>query len=455
MPFSLAIRSWVVVGAVGVGACSSQDDAAGTRSGTPRAAIELAPDSTSADFTWKPGTVVVGADTIAASLENPYATDGVYRFEPAAAELADLSAGTIVVLTGVDLVRVTAVEVTDDAIVLTTEPASIPDAVSDAEVAWDVGVDVSAPIQRNDGSGMLKPLAAPQIVCASPDAPGCKSTFSGSLGNLKAEQEMETAPDGSLTMKLTMEYPQEESSVLKVALDATVRSFRNEGAVVIHGGSLESAYVTLRDIDIEVNLDAGAVAIGGGDNTFKFPIKLTFPFELGPIPAYLTVSAELELDPELSNQSSFRARTKFHVNGSTGFTVDGSTITATGSLDNVGGAEPAASNVSYISTLNAGFGVLFTFPRVGMGIGLVDNASLEGYVAPKVEVVMNQALKTDGLGIISSSCATIQGNFGVFAGGTFRFGKIELEQEKQLFGKTRQIYKDGRAHGQADPSACN
>jgi len=454
MAFSGAIRGLAIVAAISVSACSSQGDAGSTPPGTPRVPIELAPDTMSADLTWKPETVVVGAETIAANLQNRYAEDGVYRFDPAAQEIAELSAGTVVVLTGVDVVRVTAVEVTDDAIIVTTEPASIPDAVSDAEIAWDVGVDLSKPILQNDGSGTLRPLAAAQVLCAAPGQDGCKTSFSGSLGNLKTSEKLETAADGSLKMKLSMEYPQSGSSVLKVGVDATVRSFRHEGSFVIHGGSLESAYVTLRDIEIDVDLDAGAVAIGGGDNLFKLPLKLTFPFELGPIPAYISVSGEISLNPALSDQSSFRAHTKFHVNGSTGFTLDASTITATGSLDSVGGTPPAASNVSYISTVNAGFGVLYSFPRVGMGIGLVDKVNVEGYVTPKFEVVMNQALKTDGLGIISSSCATIKGNYGVFAGGSFRFGKIKLGQEQQLFGATNDIYKDGRAHGEADPTAC-
>jgi hypothetical protein len=415
----------------------------------------LAPDTTSADFTWKPETVIVGADTIAANLQNRYADDGVYRFDPAATEIAALSPGIVVVLTGVDLVRVTDVAVTADAITLTTEPASIPDAVSDAEVTWDVGVDVSQPIQQNDGSGMLRPLAAPEVVCAPPDVQdACKSTFTGSLGNLKTTQKLETTPDGSLKMKLSMEYPQDGNTVMKVALNATVRSFRQEGSFIIHGGSLESAYVSLRDIDIDVDLDAGAVAIGASDDLFKLPLKLTFPFELGPLPAYITVQGELGLNPSLSDQSSFRARTTFHVSGSTGFTVNGSSITATGSLDNVGGTPPAVSNVSYISTVNAGFELLGTFPRVGLGIGLVDKVNVEGYVAPKFEVVMNQALTTDGLGIITSSCATVKANYGVFAGGSFRFGNIKLKQETQLFGVANDTYKDGRAHGQADPTAC-
>jgi hypothetical protein len=447
-------RGAVFCAVLAVWGCSGTDE--GKLDGVPRTPVVLAPDTTSVDITWKPETVVVDADTIAASLMNRYAEDGVYRFDSAATELAALSPGQIVVLTGVDLVRVTAVETTADAIVVSTEPASLTDAVSDAEISWGVGVDVSEPIQLNDGSGMLRPLAAPEVLCTQPlMSESCQSSFTGTLGNLKTSQKMHTEADGTLKMSLSMEYPQAGNSVLKVALNADVRSFLHEGSFVIHGGSLESAYVMLRDIDVAVDVDAGAVAIGGGDNFFKLPLKLTFPFELGPIPAYVTVSGAITLTPALSEQSSFRTHAKFHVTGSSGFTMDKTTISSSGSLENVGGVEPTASDVSYISTVNAGFGVLYEFPRVGLGIGLVDKASVEGYVTPKFEVVMNQALKIDGLGIISSSCAKVDGNVGVFAGGVFRLGGIKLSKEEQLYGAVHEIYRDGRAHGQADPTACN
>jgi hypothetical protein len=272
---------------------------------------------------------------------------------------------------------------------------------------------------------------------------------------LKTSQQLETEPEGTLKMTLAMEYPLQGNSVLKVSLVSHVRSFRHEGSVIIHGGNLESAYVSLRDIELDVDIDAGAVAIGGGENFFKLPVKLTFPFELGPVPAYLTVSGAISITPELSQESSLRARAKFHVSGSAGFTIEGTTLTSSGALANVDGLEPTASDVSYISTVTAGLGTVYEFPRLGLGIGIAEKASIEGYVTPKVEVVMNQILKTDGLGIITSSCTKVNGNFGVFAGGTFRLGGVELGKEVQLFGSTHEIYKDGRAHGEADPAACD
>src|SRR4051812_35654273 len=172
-------RGVLFFAALAVWGCSAKDD---TKDDTkpdavPLAPIELAPDTTSADITWKPETVVVGADTIAASLRNRNATDGVYRFDPSAQEVAALSAGQVLVLTGVDVVRVTAVEVDDDAIVVTTEPASVTDAVSDAEISWDVGVDLSKPIQVDDGSGMLRPLVDPNVRCKEPLTPETCTSF--------------------------------------------------------------------------------------------------------------------------------------------------------------------------------------------------------------------------------------------------------------------------------------
>jgi hypothetical protein len=73
--------------------------------------------------------------------------------------------------------------------------------------------------------------------------------------------------------------------------------------------------------------------------------------------------------------------------------------------------------------VNAGFGVLYEFPRVGLGIGLAENASIEG-------------------------------NFGVFAGGSFRLGGIKVSKEEQLVGRTHEIYREGRADGRANPAAC-
>jgi hypothetical protein len=177
----------------------------------------LAPDETAFEVTWKPDTVLIDATSIAASLTNPAAADGVYRFEPALAELADVEPGQVLVLTGVDLVKVTAVDLEADAQVVTTEPATLLEAVTDADLSWDIGADLSRPIQVDDSTGALRPLAVPTLRCTPETPENCKSSYSGNLGNLKATHEMETEDDGTLKMTSSLEYPQQGQAVLKIS----------------------------------------------------------------------------------------------------------------------------------------------------------------------------------------------------------------------------------------------
>ena len=89
-------RGAIFYAVLAVWGCSGTDE--GKRDGVPRTPVVLAPDTTNVDVTWKPETVVVDADTIATSLRNRYADGGVYRFDPAATEIAALSPGQVVVL---------------------------------------------------------------------------------------------------------------------------------------------------------------------------------------------------------------------------------------------------------------------------------------------------------------------------------------------------------------------
>ena len=444
------VRGLVFASALWLAACSEAD---GPAASEPRP-TPLAPDTSSFDVSYRPETVVVDTATIESKLTNPRAADGIYRFDPSASSLAQLSAGQVLVLTGVDLVKVTSVEVTEEAIVLTTEPATLLDAVSDANVAWDIGADMSLDTQADTGGSMLRPLASPTRFCTPDNPQACEGSFNGTLGNLKTTQKLETVPGGGLNLSFTIEYPLQVNSVLKVAVEGALRSFRHEGSVVIESGALSQAVVRIKDVDLEIDIHARAVAMGVSDDTFKFPVSVTFPFQLGPIPAYLTVGGSIALYPSLSDKSSFKARVKFHVNGTTGLTITGNKVTGTGALVPEGATPPAVSEVDYISTVDAGFGVLTEFPRVGLGIGIAKLASLEGYVSAKEEIVMNQTINLGGLGLISGNCATINANVGAYAGGSFRLAGVELEAEQQLFGAVREVLRKGNVGGKADDRAC-
>ena len=130
-------RAVALLGTCFVAGCGSS----GGSAQPPSRATPVAPDTSSFDVTWKPETVVLDAGDVAAVVRNPRAPDGIYDFDPASEMVKNLQPGQVLVLTGVDLVRVTQVDAQPDSVRVTTEPASLLDAATDVHADWDIGAD--------------------------------------------------------------------------------------------------------------------------------------------------------------------------------------------------------------------------------------------------------------------------------------------------------------------------
>ncbi len=406
----------------------------------------MAPDQTSFEATWKPETVVLDAATIQSKLVNPGATDGIYQFDASLTQLADLAPGQVLVLTGVDLVKVTSVEVLPNAILVSTTPASLVDAATDVNASWDIGADLSQPVAIAPTLPSLRTESAPTALC-EPDSDGgpClpKLTFSGKLGNLDASQQFIKNPDGSLKMTLTIKYPEAGGAVLSVAGTALLLSFRQRGEITLAKGGQIQGFFGLDRVDLDLDLSVGAVAMGTSDNTFKYPLELTFPFGLGPLPAYFKLGGKIALNPSLSSTSSARSHVRYHVAGNIGVKVVGTDVTVFGSLPTVDEKLPSATDTDTVSTVTAGLGVMVEFPRVTFGIGVAKVAASEGFLVGKSEVVINEVIRLDGMGLIAGNCTTVNANVGAYAGGTLRLLGKSFTQEKQIFGATHQAVKAG------------
>jgi hypothetical protein len=417
----------------------------GNETGSTPAPVPPAADTSSFAATWKPETLVLDRETVQAKLRNRDAADGVYQFDPSLTEVAALNPGQLVLLTGVGLLQVDAVDARPDATVVTTEPGSLLDAASDADIAWDTAADFSQSFETFQAAGLRRPQAAPVVQCdPASDGGPCvpKTKFSGKLGNLDASQSLVVNPDGSLLLTLSIKYPQMGSTVMSVAATAKVGSFRHQGSIVVRNGVPQTEF-KLSNLDLDLDLNVGAVALGAGDDTFKYPIDLTFPFELGPLPAYFKIGCAIELNPSLSDSSSARSHAHYHFVGSFGFTFDGTTVTSTGSFEPIDGSTPSVKETETVSTVTGGFGVLLEFPKVTFGTGVAKVATAEVYLVGKEEVVINQAVNIGQLGLIVGSCTTVSANVGAYAGGKLSLLKLGFSQEKQLYGKTREVYKSG------------
>jgi hypothetical protein len=430
---------------VGLAACSNASGNA-----TPPAPL-MAPDVSSFQATWKADTIVLDEATVKAWLRNPTATDGIYQFDPSLSRVAAMKPGQALVLTGVDLVKVNAVVVQPDAIVVTTERASLLDAATDADVSWDIGADMSkGPASEPQSfAPRLTLQSAPTTTDCDPasDAGPCTSklSFSGKLGNLDASQTFSFGQDGSakLVAKLSYRDPKSTNLQLDTAVTATVKSFRHQGNIVIRGGAVQTASVSVPDVDADLTLQLNANTLGTSDDTFKLPISFTFRFPMGPIPAYFTMSGAVRLSPSLAATSLVKANLQHHVGGGFGLTFDGATLGGSGSLDSASGADPKVSDAAAVCDVTAGMGLLTEFPKVAFGVGIAPLASAEVYLVGKEELVVNDVLKYDAHGFIVGNCLTVQGNTGAYVGGSLRLAALGFKQEKEIYGHQRQVFKGG------------
>ena len=342
-----------------------------------------------------------------------------------------------------------------DAIVVTTEPASILDAATDANMAWDVAADMSQPLKIESFVPRLGPEAAPVLSCeAPPDGGPCvpKTTFTGTIGNVQVKQTMVMNDDGSMTMTSTLSIPQQSGSpaVLSVVATAVLHSFRHQGSIIAQAGSLTKASFDLNGIDLDLDLKIGAVAIGTGssvtgntDSTFRLPVEATIPFALGPLPAYFTLGTTVVMNSTLTSTSSARSTVHYHVGGNVGIEASATQVTGTGKLDSLDGTPPTVTDTETVSTITAGFGVLLEAPRVAFGIGVARLASTEVYLTGKEEVVVNEAVNINGLGLIAGNCTTVNADVGAYAGGNIRIAGVVLKQEKEIYGAVNQVYQGG------------
>jgi hypothetical protein len=447
MPFRAASVASPILVVAAAASCSSGSPKGMSLGSSP---VSLAPDHTSFQAAWKPDTIVVDQATVQSKLTNPTAGNGVYRFEPSLAQVASALPGQTLVLTGVDLVKIDSVVVQPDAIVVTTEPASLLDAATDANVSWDIGVDMSQPLRTQSFAPHLRLASDPATVCeATADAGPCipTTTYKGMLGSLQATQSLAHNPDGSLKMTTSLEFPLQAGSpaVLSVVGTALLHSFREQGSIIVQASSLTSASVALRDVDLDLDLDVGAVALGtnGKSDRFEFPIEMTFPFTLGPLPAYFKLGMSIELNSTLTSTSSARSHVHFHVGGSGELQSDGTSLNGTGTLDSVDGMPPTVMDTETVSTATAGFGVVLNWPKVSFGVGLAEVAAGEAYLTGKEEVVINETINLNNHGLIAGNCTIVSANNGLFVGGTIRLAGLTFKLEKQIFGMDREVFKGG------------
>jgi hypothetical protein len=416
------------------------------------------PADTHFDAKWKPDTIVLDDATVRGSLLNRIAEDGVYKFKPSDDLTAKLVVGKVLLMTGVNLVKITKVDAAPDAITIETQPAALKDAADEAQVDWKMtGVlpkTFAAPVAPGQpGTASIRPLSVPSV---TPD--GQSAAFAGSIDGFSVDMKY-SRTDSSVNGQLTVGRESSAGSTLKMVVTASVNGMDLSGQVGVKSGATSAFDMKVDNLDVMFELDAGFVQSGKGLENLKIPLQIRFPFMAGPLPMYIGMGTEVEIESQVGPNSSVFMGAKCHVTGSTGLTYDGKSFKPYGKLDKV---DCTAAPKDYLGAqFSFGLGLRYDLPKFTLGVGVVppvgdpgnfkalDNA-LEGYVTLKTEAVGNVSVEYQAAGpapVIVGTCYKLDVNAGFFTGGVFRLAGLEIKQEAQLAGWQTPEVKTGAGTG--------
>lgn len=368
------------------------------------------------EVTYTSKTVDVDRATVASSLIG-VSSDGTYTFSSAAGALAKLAAGKVMLLEGTDVADVTGVSHSGGHLVVQTSPASLTDLIQNGHIAFSAPMDASHVIGMSASGGVA--AASPSASAAATSATqgpahamlldaGCTlDRLGGVLPTFSFRGTVPKFPSwgyilafsgcsGRITYSLTVCFGVTTSdseqkcvgnySQLGAALSMQASGYIDwsdlDADVAVSNGSISSGTYKLDGLTVTYNLNSTAAAGTSVQPTslptFRVPLGIEFPVEIGPVPFYCKLQAAIIVHLALSSKNS----------------VMQATSSATATL-NGGGTQSGGSSGAAPGTASAGNGtvspgqsispaaesltIAVQLPRIGFGLG-VQIANILEYV---------------------------------------------------------------------------
>jgi hypothetical protein len=338
--------------------------------------------------------------------------------DPSAEGVDKLEPGKILLLTGVTVVKVSAVDKTADGVKITAEPATLPEVIKDGELNWDEqqidpkagrltlssggdgsgdagdgsgsgGGDDNTTIDPNsiDINGGLNGLVQAPVVGEGESASGRlpasaasrttrQKTVSGKAGDFNFDITHEAEGSGH-HLDLKLKSDGEVKGTLEV--DVHIRSLANSGHAKVAGSKLQNFDFSMKDLggtavitgDLQGLSDVAKVSL---PPFFKLPFSIDFPMPLGGIPFTLSLSGTISVTAVLSiGNSSLQGRAEITYDGDAGFHFAGGNVTLDGKR-----TQEAPDLLKTLKGVTPGpVGVVITaeLPKIGFGFGFLQTGA--------------------------------------------------------------------------------
>lgn len=373
--------------------CSSKNSGSPSGGPTPRPSA-AADERPSPEVKLTGQTVVVdgeGGKTL-----KSVASDGVTFTLDAKADGVDrLQPGSILLLTGVTVVKVATVDRRGDEVNVVTQPASIGEVIVDGDLSWSnvrskpaafhvweprpEDTEIKDDPDRTGGTGAsIRPSAyrearGPVMHQASfraAIAQGPKPSGAVSAGDYNFKYNVSTDDNGAT--HLHIDATRDGNLRASATIKATMSSVITEGRMRVERSVLNALELKSNswEGDADINFEA---AVGGEiepikQQITKLPISVDYPVVIYGIPFNLNVSAKILFEPAFTSKNSvMKGQAKVTFGGSVGLSYQTGTVSGTSNI-----RSDAPDPIKFIDGLGIGASAMIIaaqVPKVGFGLG--------------------------------------------------------------------------------------
>ncbi|MGM0559278.1 MAG: hypothetical protein ACQEVA_23040 [Myxococcota bacterium] len=417
------------------------DDGGGSPSFDDMELGEIAPaDESSFDVDWSADTVVADEATVLADLEDLQPWDDVYRV-PAESELLDgIEQGSIVVWPQVGIFEIVEVRDDGDMVEIETKWARFSDAVDRADIQFTHALEAGQP---GRAVGMRPaPTQSNQLSSRA------TQSLEGEAGPFDYSEDGVTYNSGSLSTTLGVQGDtinvdfSTNTSAIKGDVSGSVSGLTAEGLIFLDPEAEDPDPSVLIDFqNVRANVTAKLSVEGaGGSDEIVTPAVVTFPFMVGPIPAYIAVGLRFQVRSSISSPETLvSVESGFSINGSVtlGRNDDGS-FGAEGSIGNFQASSP---RVEFETQSTAGIGLDVDTPRISFGMGRPKLASASVFGTHSYEIVGNVRIDP----VEKDYCAEVGTGSAILVGGEIGAFGWSASQEYQVANQSGESSMGGPA----------
>ena len=345
------------------------------------------------DVTLTEGTVLLPLESIASGLTNEDETSGSYSFRPATPGLDQIQVGSVVILAGKALRRVTAIEDRGGETVVSTQPATLNEAIQDGTIDWKQQLGFGDGVADLGG---VEVFWGDVALAAQLTFDGEAVSYSGQIRGFRVETKLTPQP-GRLNIEMTIrkkgvakrqgnstlldmflpvvpmggdDVEESEEDVLALSATGWIGGFWSEGEISYEDSGLQT--FTLMNNGMQGDLEMKFAAIGGastlrtGVEVLNLPMKFQFPPVM--LGGWLPVSMSIGVTPRItaavtSPNASSRGAFEIEYSADQGFSFH------SGIVEEVAQLHSAVLDVDEDSTISAGqvttaFSFGLQFPRI-------------------------------------------------------------------------------------------